>query len=210
MVLLSSCGGEKIHHKIQFKGRATDYYTKYPVKNALITISEHFYYNAGPSDDSYIGTWNTDDDGYFDFETKGIHKDKNTTERYLNFSGPAVNPSWYSGRFPAGTLEEEIDARLYTLSRLKFVVINATPFDQFDVISNFYIERAWGNQQVGSGTESLTGTSVNSILWSAYYGYTESILHYSVTKNSVTQNYTDTIFTPDPLAEIWVTDTISY
>ena len=214
-VLLFSCARETIKHKVHFSGHVEDMYTHYPVKNAIITIRTHFFYNAGPSDDRVTDELGrTDENGNFDFDAKGMVKDKNATERYMFFHGCGVSDFANSGRWeinPIDSRENVLDVKLFAEARVCFIFQNSSPYDANDLVNNVYVERPWGQQKFAEGDPVFSGTNVDSAIWTSTYGYTTSVLHYTVTKNNISQNFTDTIRTSDPCDYgYWIRDTIQY
>ncbi len=213
-VLAFGCGPDKINHKVRFYGHVEDKFTRYPVAYAGISIYMYHGSFAGSTltriyDD--LGT--TDANGDYDFKMKKLIKDKDSYSQYMRFSGRGFNNSQYSDQWPFGDYddrENHIDVQLYTLCRWRITFTNSTPFDANDLVSNIYIDRPWGQQKLEEGDPQIAGPAVNSNIWTTYYGYTTSILHYTVTKNSVSQNYTDTLNVVDPFGGIVFSDTILY
>lgn len=94
---------------------------------------------------------------------------------------------------------------------LRYVFINAAPYDINDSVSDFYIERPWGRQEVfPRGSITTATTSSNSYREGSYYGCPETILHYTVTKNGISVSLTDTFHVTYVYANWRYKDTIWY
>jgi hypothetical protein len=214
-LLLSGCRNDIIKRKVHFKGTARDKFTRYPIPDAVISLTQERGSSAGSTlrSDDQVGT--TDGSGNFDFRTEGVVRNEDCYTRMFRFYGPGVNEYLYSGWFPLGDVDKKgenvIDVELYTLARLQFYFHNAVPFDQNDQVSGFYVERPWGQQSIEEGEDFvITSLTAHPEVWTTYYGYTTSVLHYTVTKNAVSQEYTDTVYTPDAFEGGFITDTIHY
>lgn len=201
-ILANSCSREKIHHKVRFYGHVEDLYTHYPVRDAHISIETHYHAHSGPSVDSDLDNLAvTDANGNFDFTTKNIIKDKYSDERKLFFSGPAVDFMYGSGYWPINDIddrENQLDVKLHTLARIGFRFINMNPFDVNDRVDSIYIDRAWGHQKFVEGDPVLIGNDVDSTIWTTYYGYQESYLYFTVTRNGIPQQYSRWIYVSQP------------
>lgn len=211
---LSGCAPDHINHKVRFYGHVEDKFTHYPVTFAGITISMDWGNFGGSTSTSKlenVGT--TDANGDYDFKTKKVIKDEDAYNCMLLFSGRGFSYYLYSNQWEFSTIdkcENHIDVKLYTACRIAYTFKNTSPVNSSDLVSDIYIERPWGQQEFAEGVPALAGINVDSTIWTTYYGYTTSVIHYTVTKNAVSTNYTDTVFTPDAFAGEIFLDTIAY
>ena len=98
--MFGSCSRTEVNHKVRFRGTAVDFDTRYPIKNAIIQIREQYEHPNGRQDEAITTGGSTDENGFFDFKVKGVHKDRYVTSRHFVFIGPAVSLVYESGVFP--------------------------------------------------------------------------------------------------------------
>lgn len=188
-----------------FTGKTLDQYSLTPIPYAKVTFTE--YYDSGRDEKTTLGSTTTDQNGNFSFESDRFKKGFKFLEIYVS------SPDYYAiGYTAVGNLQSQdnITVPCASHSIIDYTFINTTPFDQNDALSNVYIDRPFGNQWVYPSAQALAGTTVDTTVWTSFCGYSSSVLHYTVTKNAITQNYTDTINTPDRYQWIRIQDTIRY
>lgn len=199
---LDSCRRDNVR-TITIKGRVLDRFTQVPIYHASVAFKQGYkgetrFYPAVPADSNGYFTLVCEDavvDAYgvvqvFDshsnipYQFHLLMQDQET----IDYSPPVPNPSSLTYRF-----------------------INAAPFDIYDSVSDFYIERPWGSQYLYSAGAITTATPVHEQSRStSYYGCPVNVLHYTVTKNGIAQSFTDTFRVTHVYANWKYNDTIWY
>lgn len=199
------CHREEIKHSLYYEGTIYDKYTHYPLAGATLSIIERWHFRAGGMENTtQHGNWETDSQGKFAFYEEGMH---DNASRGMLISHDALGVTEIAVE---GEDRNVVDVPVLTQCEIEYQFINTSPFNSSDQVFDIYIERPWGIQEVGVGNPVLIGTNVNATLASSYYGYSQTVLHYSVTKNGVTQVLTDTLNVADAFSCATVNDTISY
>lgn len=209
-VLVIGCRKE-YKDSVHLSGTVKDKFTLTPIEGAEIYIYEELEYSATGSTHGASSRGETYSGGEFSYYPKGMRKDHVVTKRELVITKENVIREG-TGRAPVGGLQDEVivHAEVITDCRINYRFINTTPYDAYDSVYNIYVARPWGQQVVGTGANILAGPSINISLLSGYYGYSETILHYTVKKNGIATERMDTLFRNDPFTCTIINDTINY
>ena len=202
VVALMACSKDRGHY--HFYGRITEEITGAPVPNGLVTVVEE--YDVGHSESESYGNVYTNGNGEYDFNTEMRHRSETNVELLVSQSAIGIVGKQIDGIFE----ESHNDITVKSHCLLEFSIYNHFPFDQHDSIFNIYIDRPTGPQYVIGGNPSFTGMSVSRHDTTSFFGFTANVLHYSVKKNNLVTQFTDTISTPDPYAVMVMQDSISY
>lgn len=204
LLLVLNGGCRKDRNTYVITGHAYDQFTLVPIVHTKVEVTEN--YDQGHTDATTLGETTTDHNGDYSFTSSNFQKGfKSLVVSVLGTDG-TVGHEGTTDLQPTMT----VDVPCATHSQIYYTFINTTPFDQNDQLSNMYIDRPFGQQWVFPSTQVFTGISVNETTWTSFYGYTTTIMHYTVTKNSITQHLADTIVTPNNMQSIAIRDTIRY
>lgn len=192
------------------RGRIVSEGTRYPVANARIRLEEEYYVEAMAGSSKKIGGFGpVQSDANGNYELVGqLHKNSEKCQ-ILVFSEAGRGPVFFPVNL-GGDHDVRIDTIAITGAQF-FLTFESTiaPVNVNDSIYNIYFERPWGNQYF-IGNTVLYAPAIYAPLRASYYGYAENILHYTVNKAGITQNFTDTLHVNDPFAEVGISNTIAW
>lgn len=210
LFLLAGCRNQNEYKDpCYISGRIIDEGTRFPVKNASVKMYEEFWSGSNSHYGSFdFGPDYTDENGNYSLECEPLHE--NARQRNMLIFGPhaGLQPTFFSASIKPGTTLV-IDTTVTTKSYFSLFFQNVTPVSNNDSVYDIYIERPWGNQFL-KGQAVLYGQTVYAPLRASYYGYSESVLHFSVNKTGTPQHFIDTLRVNDRFADLQINDTISY
>lgn len=192
LLLSASC---RKNETTWFTGKVYDANTGAVLPNAHLQVTALFHYQQGGSEQNRgVGTGDADANGNFAIELSDRDRNKEKDKQYsvtVTSSG-----TWnYTGGDEFNVVYQEgsvhHDVAVNGIGRMHIIAKNTSPYDQNDVIGNFYLTQAGDIYQA----PTYNGVAVNdTFLIQGFSGM--KILHYTVVKNTVTAQYTDTLHVP--------------
>lgn len=202
-VLLASCSVKDRGH-YHFYGNVTEKITGAPVPGALMKVLED--YDDGSIQRGEYGNVYTDHHGDYVFYTDIRHRNEKSVALVSSSPSTGINGKSFGGIKEENHIDLQVNSQCY----LVFHIVNQNPFDQDDLLFDVYFDRPRFNQYVIEGNPMLTGTSVDRIDTTSFFGYESHILYYSIRKNGITYHASRTIYTPDPYSAGTIHDSIFY